>query len=61
MPLAECLQDAQKRPEGPQKVIVFSFFVQTLHRLADMLAYSNQGFVMLRGDMNIDERTKVGA
>ena len=53
------MQDAQKRPEGPQKVIVFSTFVQALHLMADTLAENKLGFVMLHGQMTLDERSQV--
>jgi len=53
------MQDAQKRPEGPQKVIVFSTFVQALHLMADTLAENKLGFVMLHGQMALEERSQV--
>ena len=53
------MQDAQKRPEGPQKVIVFSTFVQALHLMADTLAKNKLGFVMLHGQMTLEERSQV--
>ena len=53
------MQDAQKRPEGPQKVIVFSTFVQALHLMADTLAENELGFVMLHGQMTMEERSQV--
>jgi len=53
------MQDAQKRPEGPQKVIVFSTFVQALHLMADTLAENKLGFVMLHGQMSREERSQV--
>lgn len=52
------VKDAQKRPEGPQKVIVFSTFVQALHLMADTLAENKLGFVMLHGQMTLDERSQ---
>ncbi|KAL3158216.1 hypothetical protein ABBQ38_010470 [Trebouxia sp. C0009 RCD-2024] len=52
------IQEAQQRPEGPQKVIVFSTFVQALHIMADTLAHSKLGFVMLHGQMDLDERSQ---
>lgn len=54
------MQEAQKRPEGPQKVLVFSTFVQALHVMADILAHAKLGFVMLHGAMDLDERSEVG-
>ena len=53
------LQEAQLRPDGPQKVIVFSAFVQALHLRGDILAKNNLGFVMLQGKMELDERSQV--
>ncbi|DBA87227.1 TPA: hypothetical protein ACH3X1_004293 [Trebouxia sp. C0004] len=52
------VKDAQKRPEGPQKVIVFSTFVQALHLMADTMAENKLGFVMLHGQMTLDERSQ---
>ena len=52
------MQEAQQRPEGPQKVIVFSTFVEALHIMADTLAHSKLGFVMLHGQMDLDERSQ---
>ena len=54
------MQDAQTRPEGPQKVLVFSFFVQALHILANAVAHAKLGFVMIHGEMSLDERSQVG-
>ena len=53
------LQEAQLRPDGPQKVIVFSAFVQALHLMGDLLAQEKLGFVMLHGKMSLDERSQV--
>lgn len=53
------MQDAQKRPEGSQKVVVFSTFVQALHLMADTLAENKLGFVMLHGQMTMEERSQV--
>lgn len=53
------LQDAQKRPEGPQKIIVFSTFVRALDLMADTLSHSKLGCVMLHGQMTLDERSQV--
>jgi len=53
------MQDAQQRPEGPQKVIVFSTFVQALHLMADTLAEHKLGFVMLHGQMSLRKRSQV--
>ncbi|KAL0051821.1 hypothetical protein WJX82_002688 [Trebouxia sp. C0006] len=52
------VKDAQQRPEGPQKVIVFSTFVQALHLMADTLAENKLGFVMLHGQMALEERSQ---
>lgn len=54
-------QEAQQRPEGPQKVIVFSIFVEALHIMADTLAHSKLGFVMLHGQMDLDERAQASS
>ena len=51
-------QDAQKRPEGPQKVIVFSMFVQGLHILADILRQQQLGYVMIHGQVTLDDRAQ---
>lgn len=52
------MQEAQQRPEGPQKVIVFSTFVEALHIMADTLAHRKLSFVMLHGQMDLDERSQ---
>ena len=55
------MQAAQERPEGSQKVIVFSTFVEALHILADRLAEAKLGCVMLHGQLPLDERSQVQA
>lgn len=55
------MQEAQQRSEGPQKVIVFSTFLEALHIMADTLAHSKLGFVMLHGQMDLDERSEASS
>ena len=42
-------------------MIVFSQFKETLHRMADMLACSKLGSVMVHGGLDMQEREQVGA